>query len=70
MKTLTCRDMGGPCDEAFDAETMEEVAGMGGKHIMASTDDEHEPMRKMMAEAKPEDKEKWFGWFKGVWDSK
>lgn len=70
MKTFTCREMGGPCDEEFEGETMHDVAGMGGKHIMSSTDEAHAPMRDIMANSKKEDQEKWFEWFKGLWDAK
>ena len=62
--------MGGPCDMEFEGETMQDVAGMGGKHIMSTTDVAHEPMRKMMETSKPEDQAKWFEWFKGEWDKK
>ena len=70
MKKFTCREMGGPCDEAFEGETMYDVAGMGGKHIMSTTDEAHKAMRDQMASGTPEGKEKWFVWFKGEWDKK
>lgn len=62
--------MGGPCDMEFEGETMHEVAGMGGKHIMGTTDETHKTVRDMMANSKKEDQEKWFAWFKGLWDAK
>lgn len=70
MKKFTCREMGGPCDEEFEGETMHDVAGKGGKHIMSTTDEAHKPMRDMMATSKPEDQARWFDWFKGLWDNK
>lgn len=70
MKKFTCREMGGPCDEAFEGVTMYDVAGLGGKHIMSSTDEAHKPMRNMMANSSKEDQAKWFEWFKGLWDAK
>ncbi|MBI4066021.1 hypothetical protein HY412_02435 [Candidatus Kaiserbacteria bacterium] len=70
MKKFTCREMGGPCDMEFEGETMHEVAGMGGKHIMGTTDETHKTVRDMMANSKKEDQEKWFAWFKGLWDAK
>ena len=70
MKTFTCREMGGPCDEQFSGETMQEVADKGGAHIMGSTDEAHKAMRDQMASSSQEDKQKWMDWFKGMWDAK
>ena len=71
MKTVTCKEMGGTCDMEFTGETMEEVAGMGGKHLMNTSDEAHKPMREMMANSKKEDQAKWFSDFKAnVWDKK
>ena len=33
MKTMTCAQMGGMCDEAVSAETMEEMMGKGMAHL-------------------------------------
>ena len=62
--------MGGPCDAEFEGETMQEVAGKGGEHIMKSTDEAHKVVRDQMVSGTPEGKEKWFAWFKGLWDAK
>ena len=62
--------MGGPCDMAFEGETMYEVAGKGGTHIMTTTDAAHEPMRDQMKNGTEEGKKEWFAWFKTVWDKK
>jgi hypothetical protein len=70
MKIFTCREMGGPCDEAFEGATAEEVGNKGGKHIMSSTDDAHKPMRDQMATSSEENKNKWWAWFNGEWDKK
>ena len=70
MKTFTCREMGGPCDVAFEGETMNDVIGMGGKHIMSTTDATHEPIRDQMKNGTKEGKDKWFAWFKTEWDKK
>lgn len=69
VKKVTCRDMGGACDEEFEG-TMEEVVQMGAKHLMSTTDEDHRPMRDQMSNGKEEDKPKWMEWFKGVFDSK
>jgi hypothetical protein len=70
MKKFTCREMGGPCDTEFEGETMHDVAGMGGKHIMSTTDEAHKPLREQMAKSTKEEQDKWFAWFKGLWDKK
>lgn len=32
MKTMTCRQLGGACDEKFHADTFEEMAEMSKRH--------------------------------------
>jgi hypothetical protein len=34
MKTMTCKQLGGVCDEAFHADTFEELAEQSRKHAM------------------------------------
>lgn len=34
MKTMTCKQMGGACDETFSAETFEEMAELSKAHGM------------------------------------
>ncbi len=34
MKTMTCKQLGGPCDKEFHANTFEEMAEMSKKHGM------------------------------------
>lgn len=34
MKTMTCKQLGGACDQIFEAETFEEMAEMSKKHGM------------------------------------
>ncbi len=70
MKKFTCKEMGGPCDMEFEGETMQEVAGKGGEHIKSTTDEAHKPMRDQMNNGTKEDQDKWFAWFKGLWDAK
>ncbi|MCA1703100.1 MAG: DUF1059 domain-containing protein [Actinobacteria bacterium] len=33
MKTMTCKQMGGPCDTAFQGETADEVIKAQDKHL-------------------------------------
>jgi hypothetical protein len=32
MKTMTCKQLGGACDEAFRAETFDEIAQLSKRH--------------------------------------
>ena len=51
MKTMTCKQMGGPCDAAFLGETADEVIKQQDQHLremVASGDEAHESARKMM----------------------
>lgn len=34
MKTMTCKQLGGACNHAFQAETFEEIAELSKKHGM------------------------------------
>ncbi len=70
MKKFTCKEMGGPCDKVFEGASMHEVADMGGKHLMGTTDEMHKAMREQMAHSSKEDQEKWFAWFQTEWDKK
>lgn len=51
MKTMTCRQMGGPCDHAFSGETADEVIKAQDKHLkemVASGDEAHRSARESM----------------------
>lgn len=41
MKTMTCKQMGGPCDAPIKGSTPDEMMANGGKHVndMAATGD-------------------------------
>jgi predicted small metal-binding protein len=44
MKTMTCRQLGGPCDHAFHANTADEVIKAEDRHLketVASGDETH-----------------------------
>jgi hypothetical protein len=46
MKTMTCRQMGGPCDQEFRGNSADEVIKMQDKHLreaVADGDDTHKP---------------------------
>ena len=51
MKTMTCRQMGGPCDVQIHGNTADEVIKGGEKHIrdmIASGDETHKSAMQMM----------------------
>jgi hypothetical protein len=51
MKTMTCKQMGGPCDAAFHGNKADEVIKAEDKHLkemVASGDETHKSALKMM----------------------
>ncbi len=51
MKTMTCREMGGPCDARFQGNSADEVIKAQDKHLkdmVASGDETHKGGRKSM----------------------
>ena len=51
MKTMTCQQMGGPCDVAFQGSTADEVIKAEDKHLremVARGDETHKSALKMM----------------------
>ena len=48
VKTMTCNQLGGPCDTQFHAKTFEEMGEMSRKHVTETGDEVHiEAMKKM-----------------------
>ncbi|MCX6783809.1 MAG: DUF1059 domain-containing protein [candidate division WWE3 bacterium] len=41
MKTMTCRDMGGPCDTKISGETPDEMMKIGEEHLRKMKDPAH-----------------------------
>ena len=65
MKTMTCNQLGGACDEKFSAETFEEMAELSKAHGMAMFQKQDEAHLQVMAEMKalmekPGAMEEWF----------
>lgn len=57
MKTMTCKQLGGACDQAFKTDTFEEIAEMSKTHGMEmfrKEDEEHleamDAMKQLMSE--------------------
>ena len=51
MKTMTCRDLGGPCDLAHHGETADDVINAQDAHLkelVSAGDEVHGPARKDM----------------------
>ena len=65
MKTMTCKQLGGACDEVFHANSFEEIAEMSKKHGMEmfqQGDEEHlKAMNEMQDLMKnPDAMKEWF----------
>ena len=65
MKTMTCKQLGGACDEIFRAKSFEEIAEMSKQHGMEMFQKKDEAhlcaMNKMQTLMKtPDEMEKWF----------
>lgn len=71
MKTMTCRDMGGACDEMISGNTVEEIVANGGKHLMSMNDDAHKPAQAMMQDSQnnPIAMQQWMDDFKKKFDA-
>lgn len=68
MKTLTCRELGGTCDEQFSGETFNETVQKAMPHMMG--DDAHKTSIMSMEERTGENKEQWMARMQGEFDVK
>lgn len=64
MKTMTCKQLGGPCDKEFHAETFDEMVKMSKKHGMEMAeagDEDHIKVMEKMKESmnNPEAMKEW-----------
>ena len=51
MKSMTCRDLGGPCDHQFTGENADVIINAQDKHLkelVKQGDTDHEPAREEM----------------------
>ena len=65
MKTMTCTQMGGPCDTAFHGNTADDVIKAQDKHLkemVAKGDEAHKNALKMM-QARWKNPLKGMGWY-------
>ena len=66
MKTMTCKQMGGPCDTAFSGETADELIKMQDKHLkeaVAGGDETHKDAADAM-KARWKNPIKGMGWYR------
>ena len=71
MKTMTCKQMGGPCDAPIHGETAEEMMENGRTHIHSVDDEGHKKVITMMQEMQkdPEAGGKWNEQFQKDFDA-
>ena len=65
MKTMTCSQMGGPCDAQFNGNTADDVIKAQDKHLkemVASGDEKHKTALEMM-QARWKNPLKGMGWY-------
>ena len=66
MKTMTCKQMGGPCDKAFSGATADDVINAQDQHLkdeVAAGDTAHVPAREDM-KGRWKHPIKGMGWYK------
>jgi predicted small metal-binding protein len=66
MKSMTCKELGGPCDQKLAAATWDEMVKNMTKHVM----DKHPHTAKAMERMHNEDPKKWGREMKPKWDAK
>jgi hypothetical protein len=66
MKSMTCRELGGPCDQRLTAASWEEMVKTMTAHVM----EKHPATAKAMERLHREDPKKWRRDMKPKWDAK
>jgi len=66
VKFMTCRELGGPCDQKLSADTWDEMVKTMTKHVMEKHPDTAEAMKKMH----DADPKKWGREMKPKWEAK
>jgi predicted small metal-binding protein len=67
MKRMTCRDLGGPCDAVFTADSFEELGKKSHEHVidqMQMGDEAHLLAANKMRNATPEEQKNMMAQFK------
>ena len=65
MKTMTCKDLGGACDQKLKAESWNDMVGLMVKHVTQNHPDVAKPMEQMHNQ----DPKKWGRETKPRWDA-
>lgn len=65
MKTMTCKELGGACDEELSAETWDEMVGTMTAHVT----EKHPDVAKDMEKMHNEDPKKWSSEIKPKWEA-
>jgi len=65
MKTLTCKELGGPCEAELSAHSWDEMVQVMTKHVMTNHPDTARAMERMHNE----DPKKWGREMKPKWDA-
>ena len=66
MKSMTCRQLGGPCGQVLTAETWEEMVKTMTRHVLEN----HPDTAKAMERMHNEDPKRWGREMKPKWDAK
>ena len=65
MKTMTCKELGGKCDQKLSADSWDEMVTTMTKHVMAN----HPDVAKQMEKMHNEDPKRWSREIKPKWDA-
>lgn len=65
MKTMTCKDLGGKCDQKLSANSWDEMVKVMTKHVM----EKHPDVAKEMETMHNQDPKKWSKEMKPKWDA-
>jgi predicted small metal-binding protein len=65
MKTMTCRELGGTCDQKLTAGSWDEMVKAMTRHVM----DKHPDVAKQMEKMHNEDPKKWGREMKPKWEA-
>jgi len=65
MKTMTCKELGGPCDQTLSAGSWDEMVQTMVKHVTSNHSETAEEMKKMHEQ----DPKRWGRETKPKWDA-
>ncbi len=65
MKTMTCKELGGKCDQELSANSWDEMIKVMTKHVMGN----HPDVAKQMERMHKEDPKKWGREMKPKWEA-